>query len=47
MRGHLFGHDRVVILTDEQAGPGNVDDGLPAGVPLFTWDLAGYRYGHA
>lgn len=56
------GHDRVVIITDEQVGesyclphqyyycncpppdPGSV---LPRWTPLFTWNLAGYRYGHA
>lgn len=56
------GHDRVVIITDEQVGesyclphgyyycrctppdPGSI---LPKWTPLFTWNLAGYRYGHA
>lgn len=34
------GHDRVVILTDEQAHPGNV----PAlGCPIYTFNLGGYR----
>lgn len=41
-------HDRVVILTDEQASgyrdPGSI---LPASTPLYTFNLAGYRYGHA
>lgn len=42
-------HDRVVILTDEQAGgwgdsPGDV---MPKAVPLYTWNLAGYKLGHA
>jgi hypothetical protein len=42
-------HDRVVILTDEQTNsrwggdPGTV---LPASVPLYTWNLAGYQHGH-
>lgn len=42
-------HDRVVLLTDEQAGmswqgdPGTV---LPAKVPLVTFNLAGYRAAH-
>jgi len=43
-------HDRVVILTDEQAsqaGYAEVGDALPAHVPLYTWNLAGYEYGHA
>jgi hypothetical protein len=42
-------HARVVILTDEQASyssygdPGTV---IPGTVPLYTWNLAGYRLGH-
>lgn len=40
-------HDRVVILTDEQAGnsgdPGAV---VPASIPIYTWNLAGYQHGH-
>ena len=40
-------HDRVVILTDEQAGGMDVDLAVPRSVPLYTWNLAGYRYGHA
>jgi hypothetical protein len=37
-------HDRVVILTDEQAHPGAVPD-LPCA--LYTFNLAGYRVAHA
>lgn len=40
-------HDRLVILTDEQASYGDVGDVVPAEVPLYTWNLAGYQYGHA
>ncbi|GGP65213.1 hypothetical protein [Saccharothrix coeruleofusca] len=47
MRRHFDGHDRVVILTDEQAGYGDVGRALPASVPLYTWNLAGYRRGHS
>jgi hypothetical protein len=42
-------HNRVIILTDEQAGgyyfgdPGQV---LPSNVPLITCNLAGYRAAH-
>lgn len=48
---HYRGHDRVVIVTDEQAfhdcrGP-DVTAGVPAQVPVYTWNLAGYRFGHA
>ncbi|MGC0313725.1 TROVE domain-containing protein [Kitasatospora acidiphila] len=41
------GHDRVVIVTDEQAAAGNVGQAVPASVPMYTWNLAGYRTGHA
>ncbi|MFI5615067.1 TROVE domain-containing protein [Amycolatopsis sp. NPDC051903] len=47
VRRHLRGHDRVVILTDEQASYGDVGHSVPAGTPLYTWNLAGYRLGHA
>jgi hypothetical protein len=43
-------HDRVVILTDEQAaysGYGDVTASVPKTVPVYTWNLAGYRTGHA
>jgi hypothetical protein len=43
LAAHYSGHDRVVILTDEQANPS-------AGVanikcPIYTFNLAGYRVG--
>lgn len=41
-------HSRVIIVTDEQAsynGP-EVSACVPAQVPLYTWNLAGYQYGH-
>jgi hypothetical protein len=47
VRKRFAGHDRVVILTDEQAGRGDVGGALSADVPLFTWNLAGYPRGHA
>ncbi len=43
-------HDRVVILTDEQAnysGQHDVAASVPASVPVYTWNLGGYRLGHA
>jgi hypothetical protein len=46
---HFAGHDRVVIVTDEQASQshyGEVGSVIPAHVPLYTWNLAGYRHGH-
>nr|BFE62590.1 TROVE domain-containing protein [Dactylosporangium thailandense] len=46
-RKHFKRHDRVVILTDEQASyQGAVSESVPAHVPIFTWNLAGYRLGH-
>ncbi len=44
------GHDRVIILTDEQAdysGFGGVDRPVPADKHFYTFNLAGYRQGHA
>ena len=45
------GHDRVVIVTDEQAAytqiGRTVDNAVPANVPVYTWNLAGYRHGQA
>ncbi|MEU7869902.1 TROVE domain-containing protein [Dactylosporangium sp. NPDC049140] len=50
VREHYRGHDRVVILTDEQAhlhGSWSVVATVPQRVPVYTWNLAGYRVGHA
>jgi hypothetical protein len=56
LRTHFAGHDRVIILTDEQAmmwggsiyvDQGTVSTSVPANVPMYTWNLAGYTYGHA
>jgi hypothetical protein len=44
------GHDRVVIVTDEQAhytGHADVAAAVPRQVPVYTWNLGGYRMGHA
>lgn len=41
-------HTRVIILTDEQcerSGP-EVSASISPAVPLYTWNLAGYRHGH-
>ncbi len=49
LRTHYVNHDRVVIVTDEQAGsdPREVSASMPADRPLYTWNLAGYERGHA
>lgn len=41
-------HDRVLIVTDEQAAHDyqEVTHAIPPQVPLYTWNLGGYRYGH-
>ncbi|GAA5007027.1 TROVE domain-containing protein [Kitasatospora paranensis] len=45
---HYRGQDRVVIITDEQAyGRQDVLAAVPAQVPVYTWNLAGYRAGQA
>ncbi|MFF8289927.1 TROVE domain-containing protein [Streptomyces sp. NPDC016309] len=50
VRAHYRGHDRVLIVTDEQAAyshHGDPAQQVPAHVPVYTWNLAGYRPGHA
>jgi len=50
VRRHVDRHDRVVIVTDEQAWAGwhgeDPTAAVPAEVPVYTFNLAGYRYGH-
>jgi len=61
VKQHYAGHDRVVIVTDEQTRPGwlpsnvgghyggmaetRIDDLIPARVPVFMWNMAGYKAG--
>ncbi|MFI9618174.1 TROVE domain-containing protein [[Kitasatospora] papulosa] len=49
LRQEFKGHDRVVIITDEQAGHDGreVTEAIPATTPMYTWNLAGYQAGHA
>ncbi|WP_042409372.1 TROVE domain-containing protein [Streptacidiphilus carbonis] len=49
LRATFKGHDRVVVVTDEQAGadPVEVTRSIPEAVPMYTWNLAGYAAGHA
>lgn len=51
---HYSGHDRVIVITDEQPGysywgsrKGDVFANIPENVPTFTWNLAGYQTGHS
>ena len=50
VRRHFAHHDRVVLVTDEQAFPGprgvTATSVVPASVPVYTFNVAGYRYGH-
>ncbi|QLE70409.1 TROVE domain-containing protein [Streptomyces rectiverticillatus] len=49
VRRHYRGHDRVLIVTDEQAAhhhAGDPTEQVPAHIPVYTWNLAGYRPGH-
>lgn len=46
---HYAAHDRVLIVTDEQAHynhRGDPTEQVPRHVPVYTWNLAGYRAGH-
>ncbi|MER5541747.1 TROVE domain-containing protein [Streptomyces sp. NPDC002589] len=49
VRRHYKKHDRVLIVTDEQYAPNRHGDPtaqIPAQVPVYTWNLEGYRAGH-
>lgn len=50
VRRHYRDHDRVVIVTDEQAWGGwrgeEPTKAVPERVPVYTFNLAGYQYGH-
>lgn len=41
--------DRVILITDEQYGNyfygGSPDKSVPAGTPMYTWNLVGYKAG--
>ncbi|MFJ3896624.1 TROVE domain-containing protein [Streptomyces sp. NPDC090083] len=48
VRAHYRGQDRVLIVTDEQythSPHGDPTEQVPAHVPVYTWNLAGYRAG--
>ncbi len=62
VKKHFSGHDRIVIVTDEQTRPGwlpsncgghggmpetAIDDLVPARVPVYMWNMAGYKHGAA
>lgn len=45
------GHDRVIVITDEQYdgygwyGGGDPSDAIPSSTPMYTWNLEGYKAG--
>lgn len=39
-------YSRVIIITDEQNFDGDPGACVPANVPVYTFNLAGYKYGH-
>jgi TROVE domain len=42
-------HERVVIVSDEQTWSGyrwSAAEAVPDDIPVYTWNLAGYKYGH-
>ncbi|MFE4632939.1 TROVE domain-containing protein [Streptomyces sp. NPDC056773] len=48
VRAHYQGHDRVLIVTDEQTRPSRrgLAEPVPEDIPVYTWNLAGYRPAH-
>jgi hypothetical protein len=46
---HYMGHNRVIVLTDEQTGvhADGVFAKVPVTVPVYTFNLAGYQPAHA
>jgi hypothetical protein len=45
VKRHFANHDRVIIITDEQSHDSMVDSGLDESVPVYTFNVAGYRPG--
>lgn len=42
---HYTNHDRIIIVTDEQSHDYYGQYRAPENVPMYVWNLAGYRYG--
>lgn len=49
VKGSFKGHDRVIIITDEQYNGWGGDPlaSVPASTPVYTWNLEGYRVGQS
>lgn len=44
VRSFYRNHDRVIIVTDEQSHDGDPGGVVPAHIPVYTWNLAGYKF---
>ncbi|WP_424184925.1 TROVE domain-containing protein [Actinokineospora sp. G85] len=43
---HYRRHDRVVIITDEQSATAEASTAVPQSVPVYVWNIGGYRMGN-
>jgi hypothetical protein len=43
---HYAGHDRVIVVTDEQSSTRDASAPVPADVPVYVWNMAGYGVGN-
>ena len=46
VREHYAGHDRVLIVTDEQSATADAAGSVPTDTPVYVWNLAGYQHGN-
>jgi hypothetical protein len=46
VRRHYAGHDRVVIVTDEQSATADAAETVPGSVPVYVWNVGGYEHGN-
>lgn len=47
IKQHFNGHDRILVITDEQDFSGSVFRDVPERVLKYSWNLAGYGTSHA
>lgn len=45
VKRHFKDHDRVIIVTDEQYSYVDPATAVPKNIPLYTWNLEGYKAG--
>jgi hypothetical protein len=45
IRKHFDGHDRVIVITDEQYQGSDPSKAVSESVPMYTWNLVGYAAG--